>query len=85
MSFHEQFDPTIDLLRRLPQPPPETDATARVRRRCHAAMARRTAHRARANRPDRWRGQVSDAAWIVPLGLYLLATIIETMKVATSL
>lgn len=85
MSFHEQFDPTIDLLRRLPQPPPETDATARLRRRCHAAMARRTAHHACANQPDRWRGQVSAVVWIVPLGLYLLASIIETMRVASAL
>jgi len=85
MSFHEQFDPTIDLLRRLPQPPPETNATARVRRRCHAAMARRTAHRARANRPDPWRFHLSEAVWIVPLSLYLLAAVIETMRVASSL
>jgi hypothetical protein len=85
MSFHEQFDPTIDLLRRLPQPSPEADATARVRRRCHAALARRTAHRTRAYQPNRWRGQVSEAVWIVPLGLYLLASIIETVRVASSL
>ena len=85
MSSHEQFDPTIDLLRRLPHTSPEADATARVRRRCHAAMARRTARRARANRPDRWRWQLSEAAWIVPLGLYLLASVIETMRVASSL
>lgn len=85
MSSHEPFDPTIDLLRRLAHVSPEADATARVRRRCHAAMARRTARRARANRPDRWRGQLSDAVWIVPLGLYLLASVVETLKVASSL
>jgi len=85
MSFHEQFDPAIDLLRRLPQPSPEAEATARVRRRCHAALARRTARRVRANRPDRWRGQLSDAVWIVTLGLYLLASVVETLKVAGSL
>ena len=85
MSFHEQFDPTIDLLRRLPQPSPDTGATARVRRRCHAALARRTAHRTRANRLNQWRRQVSEAVWMVPLGLYLLASIIETVRVASSL
>jgi len=75
----------IDLLRRLPHPSPEPDATARARRICHAAMARRTERRARANRPNPWRAQLSDAAWIVPLGLYLLASVIETLKVAGSL
>ena len=85
MSSHEPFDPTTDLLRGLPQVSPESEATARVRRRCHAAMARRAARDARDNRSRRWRGQLSEAVWIVPLGLYLLASVIETVRVVISL
>jgi hypothetical protein len=84
MSFHEQFDPTIDLLRGLPQVAPQSEATARVRRSCHAAMARRAPRQARDSRSRRWRG-LSEAVWILPLGLYLLASVIETVRVVISL
>jgi hypothetical protein len=85
MSFHEQFDPTVDLLRRLPEVSPRAEATARVRRRCHAALARRAARYARDRRSGGWRGQLSEAVWLLPLGLYLLTSLIETVRVASSL
>ena len=84
MSFHEQSDPTIDLLRRLPGLSPQTEATARVRRRCHAALAR-AARPAHESRSGRWRVHLFEAAWILPLGLYLLISVIETVRVASSL
>ncbi len=85
MSYPEPPDPTLDLLRRLPGASPQTEATARVRRRCHAVLARRAARMAHDSRPGTRQGQLLDAAWLLPLGLYLLISVIETMRVASSL
>ena len=84
MSFHEESDQTIDLLRRLPGVSPDAEATARVRRRCHAVLARRAARQTH-RRSGRWRGQLSEAIWLLPVGLYLLISVIETVRVASSL
>lgn len=84
MSFDDPSDPTLDLLRRLPEVSPEADATARVRRRCHATLARRAQRHAR-NRSVRQQGQLSGAIWLLPLGFYLLISVIETVRVAGSL
>lgn len=85
MSFHEQSDPTLDLLRGLPAVSPRPEATARVRRRCHAALARRAERQARHTRYLESRGRLFEAAWLVPVGLYLLISVIETVRVASSL
>ena len=85
MSFDEPSDPTLDALRRLPGVPPRADGTARVRRRCHAALSRRAARLAHDGRSGTWQGQLLEAAWLLPLGLYLLISVIETMRVAGSL
>ena len=85
MSFHERSDPTGDLLRQLPALSPGAEATARVRHRCHAVLARRAAHEAHDSRPGRWQRGLAEAFWLVPLGLYLLISVIETMRVAASL
>ena len=85
MSFQEPFDPTVDLLRRLPGVSADPDATARVRRRCHAVLARRAARRARERQAAGRQGQLLEAIWLLPLGLYLLISVIETMRVASSL
>jgi hypothetical protein len=84
MSFHEESDQTIDLLRRLPFVSPDAEATARVRRRCHAVLARRAARQTH-RRSGQWRGQLSEAIWLLPVGLYLLISVIETVRVASSL
>lgn len=85
MSFHEQSDPTVELLRRLPEVFPETDATARVRRRCHAALARRAPRQAHESRSGGWRGPLFEAVWLLPVSLYLLMSVIETVRVASAL
>jgi hypothetical protein len=85
MSFPEPSDPTLDLLRLLPDVSPHADATARVRRRCHAVLARRAARRALGSRSVTLRAQLLEAAWLLPLGLYLLISVIETVRVASSL
>ena len=84
MSFHEESDQIIDLLRRLPGVSPDAEATARVRRRCHAVLTRRAARQTH-RRCGQWRGQLSEAIWLLPVGLYLLISVIETVRVASSL
>jgi hypothetical protein len=85
MSFHDQSDPTVDPLRRLPGVFPDADATARVRRRCHAALARRAKRQAHESQPGGWRGQLFEAVWLLSLSLYLLMSVIETVRVAGAL
>ena len=81
MSSHEQHDPILELLMGLPQLSPDPEAAARVRRRCHAAMARRTALRPSGLRP--WR--LSEAVLMLSVGVYLVAAVAEAVRVAGSL
>ena len=85
MSFHEQRDPTLDLLLRLPPVSPDPEATARVRRRCHAAMARRAALQARSGRSGLRRRRLFEAVLMLSMGLYLVASIAEAVRVVGSL
>jgi len=85
MSSHEQRDPTFELLRRLPQVSPDAVAAARVRRRCHAAMARRAALQARGSRSALRPGRLSETVLILSMGLYLVAVVAEAVRVAGSL
>jgi hypothetical protein len=85
MSSQEQCDPILELLRRLPQVSPDSEAAARVRHRCHAAMARRTARRTRDHQSGRrWPGRLSDAVLVLSMGLYLAASVAEAVRVVVA-
>jgi hypothetical protein len=84
MSSHEQHDQTFKLLLRLPQLSPDPEAAARVRRRCHAAMARRAALRAGGSRSGLRPGRLSEAVLMLSMGLYLVTAIAEAVRVAAS-
>lgn len=85
MSSHEQLDPTLDLLLRLPQVSPDPETVARVRRRCHAAMARRTVRHARGSRSGIRPGRLSEAVLMLSTGLYLVAAVAKVVLVVGSL
>lgn len=86
MSSHEPFEPTVDLLRRLPGvSSPGAEATSRVRRRCHAVLTHRAERQAHNSQSRGWRGRLFDVFLLLPLCLYLLISIIETVRVASSL
>ena len=85
MSSHEQHDPTLELLMGLPQLSPDPEAAARVRLRCHAAMARRAASQARSSRSGLTPWRLSEAVLMLSMGLYLVAAVAEAVRVAGSL
>ena len=85
MSSHEQHDPILELLMGLPQLSPDPEAAARVRRRCHAAMARRAAFQARSNQSGLRPWRLSEAALMLSMGLYLVAAVVEAVRVTGSL
>ena len=85
MSSHEPSDPTLEWLPRLSPLSPDPEATARVRRRCHAAMARRTALDARQERSGFRPGRAIESILMLTIGLYLVAAIAEAVQVAGSL
>jgi hypothetical protein len=87
MSSHEPCDPTLELLRGLPGLPPDAAAAARVRRRCHAAMARGAARHARRSDPSQppGPGRLFDAVLMLSMSLYLAASVVEAVRVASSL
>jgi hypothetical protein len=81
----EQSDPTLELLLRLPRVSPDPEAAARTQRRCHAAMVGRAAFQARGSRFGRRPGRLSEAVLMLSIGLYLVASVAEAMRVASSL
>jgi hypothetical protein len=82
----EECDPTLELLLRLPRVSPDPEAATRARRRCHAAMARRAAFQARRGSRFRRRpGRLSEAVLMLSIGLYLVASVAEAVRVASSL
>ena len=85
MSSHEQHDPTLEPLMGLPQVSPDPETVARVRRRCHAAMARRAALQARSSRSGLRPWRLSEAVLMLSMGLYLVAAVAEAVRVAGSL
>ena len=85
MSSQEQHDPTLELLMGLPRVSPDPEAAARVRRRCHAALARRAAVQARSSRSGMGPGRLSEAVLMLSMGLYLVAAFAEAVRVAGSL
>jgi hypothetical protein len=85
MLSQEQRDPTLELLRRLPRVSPDAEAAARVRRRCHAAMAHRTARRARSHSARlRGTGRLFEAVLVLSMGVYLAASVAEALRVVVA-
>jgi hypothetical protein len=85
MPSHERCDPTLESLRRLPPVSPDAEAAARVRRRCHAAMTRRAARHARQySSHPRAPGRLFAAALMLSLSLYLAASLVEAVRIASS-
>ena len=85
MSSHEQREPILEALLRLPPVSPDPEAAARVRRRCHAAMARRAALRARSSGSGLRPVGLSGTVLILSTGVYFLAALAEAVRVAASL
>jgi hypothetical protein len=81
MSPSERPDPVLEALRHLPPVADDSAATARVRGRCHDAMARRAARRHRPEvRPGRW----PDAVLVLSMSVYLTAAVSTALRLAAS-
>ena len=80
MSLHEH-DQILEQLLRLPRPAEDPDRSADVRRRCHALMVGGgVALQAPHGRSDLSRRLLSDALMLVT-GLYLVAAVVEAVRV----
>ena len=80
----DEHDPILEQLFRLPRPAEDPDRSADVRRRCHAVMAGRAALQASHSRPGPRRRLLS-AALVLAMGLYLLAAVVEAVRVVGAL
>ena len=81
----ESPDPTRELLRRLSPMPQPTEAAARVRSRCHAALVGRAASQVRYDRTSTRRRQLIHAVLVLSMAVYLVTALGEALRVVGSL
>lgn len=85
MSPHAHSDPTLEWLHGLPRLSQDRQAADRTRRHCHAAMTRLAARRARRSQREWQVALFSDGVLVLSMGLYLLAVVVEAVRVVGAL
>jgi hypothetical protein len=82
MTSDENEDPIMSMLVQLPPPARRMARDHQVRARCHAAMARRAGQRAHAEQRRTTLARATDAVLAVSMSLYVVAALVEAVRLA---